>query len=155
MQTHYGLSQTAYGLVIGFNALFVAAGSMLALKFHPLKRAAAVGAVIVIAGIGGQAAALVTVHSIWLFEALMVVALFGLGLIFSTTNTLAMNEGRQRAGEASAILGVAGYVVGAIVSPLVGLGDILRSTAIVYAALGVLIFIFSRASAALAPDLDK
>ena len=105
---------------------------MLALKFHPLKRAAAVGAVVVLVGMGGQAVALVTVHSIWLFEALMVVALFGLGLIFSTTNTLAMNEGRQRAGEASAILGVAGYVVGAIVSPLVGLGDMLRSTAIVY-----------------------
>ena len=155
LQRHYGLSQTVYGLIIGFNALFVAAGSMLALKFHPLKRAAAVGAVVVLVGMGGQAVALVTVHSIWLFEALMVVALFGLGLIFSTTNTLAMNEGRQRAGEASAILGVAGYVVGAIVSPLVGLGDMLRSTAIVYIILAVLIFISSRASAALAPDLDK
>lgn len=155
LQTHYGLSQTAYGLVIGFNAIFVAAGSMIALRFHPLKNAATVGAYIVLGGILAQAVALWTVHSIWLFEGLMVVSLFGLGLIFSTTNTLAMNEGRTNAGEASAILGVAGYVVGALVSPLVGLGNILHSTAIVYAVLAIAVFIFSRASSSLAPDLGK
>ncbi|MBD5345971.1 MAG: multidrug effflux MFS transporter [Bacteroides sp.] len=155
LQTHYGLSQTAYGLVVGFNAIFVAAGSMAALRFHPLKKAAAIGAIIVVVGFAGEAVALWTIHSLWLFEVLMVVGMFGLGLIFSTTNTLAMNEGRKSAGEASAILGVAGYVVGAIVSPLVGLGNILHSTAIAYVLISLLIFVFSRASAALAPDLDK
>lgn len=39
LQRDYGLTQTGYGLVIGFNALFVAAGSMLALKFRPFKKA--------------------------------------------------------------------------------------------------------------------
>lgn len=155
LQNHYGLSQTVYGLVIGGNALFVALGSILALKFHPLKKAATIGSIILATGIAAQAVALYTIHSIWIFEICMIVALFGLGLIFSTTNTLAMNEGRARAGEASAILGVAGYVVGAVVSPLVGVGYILHSTAIVFVVLTILIVICSLGSSRLAPDLGK
>ena len=92
----------------------------------PSEKAAVTGAGLLAAGVAAQAIALWHVHSLWLFEACMCVSLLGLGLIFSTTNTLAMNEGRQHAGEASAVLGVAGYAVGAVVSPLVGMGDILH-----------------------------
>ena len=84
----------------------------------------------------------------------MCVMLFGLGLIFSTTNSLAMNEGRVRAGEASSILGISGYVVGAIVAPLVGVGNVLHSTAIVFLCLGAAVMVFSLASRRLSPDLD-
>lgn len=112
LQTHYGLSATVYGLIIGFNAIFVAAGSMIALKFHPLKKAARLGAWLLLGGVAAQAITLYTIHSIWVFEATMVVMLFALGLIFSTTNTLAMNEGRMQAGEASSVLGVSGYITG-------------------------------------------
>lgn len=154
LQTHYGLSQTVYGLVIGFNALFMAVGSMLAIKFHPLKKAARLGAWIMLAGVTLQAVALYNIHNIWIFEGAMVVILFSLGLIFSTTNTLAMNEGRSQAGEASSILGIGGYIVGAVVSPLVGMGNILHSTALVYIALAIVIFICSQASSHLSPDLD-
>lgn len=155
LQTHYGLSQTYYGLVIGFNALFVATGSMIALRFHPLKKAAFIGSLILGAGIFGQAVALYTINSIWVFEGFMIVILFALGLIFSTTNTLAMNEGRSQAGEASSVLGISGYVFGAIVSPLVGIGDVLHSTAIVFVSLTVLVIICSFGSKAIAPDLNK
>lgn len=155
LQTHYGLSQTDYGLVIGFNTLFVAAGSMIALRFHPLKKADFIGSIILGAGIFGQAVALCTINSIWVFEGFMIVILFALGLIFSTTNTLAMNEGRSQAGEASSVLGISGYVFGAIVSPLVGIGDVLHSTAIVFVCLTVLVIICSCGSKAIAPDLNK
>ena len=155
LQTHYGLSQTAYGFVIGFNALFVAAGSMIALKFNPLKRAARTGALILVAGVTGEAFALYLIHNIWIYELFMIIILFAVGMIFTTANTLAMNEGRQQAGEASSLLGTAGYVVGAIVSPLVGMGDIMHSTAIVYVAVLIVIMICSQASKALAPDLGN
>lgn len=154
LQKHYGLSQTAYGLVIGFNAIFVAAGSMIALKFHPLKKAATIGCFILLAGTAAEAFALWSIHSIWIFEIFAIVMLFGLGLIFSTTNTLAMNEGRSAAGEASSILGIAGYVVGATVSPLVGMGNILHSTAIAFVVLALLTAIFARLSYRIAPDLN-
>lgn len=155
LQTHYGLSQTVYGLVIGFNAIFVAAGSMAALKFKLLKRAAVVGAWVTVAGICAQAVALWTIHSIWVFEACMIVALFGLGNIFTASNTLAMNEGRNEAGEASSILGVAGYIVGAIVTPLVGLGNILHSSAIIFAILAAVILLFAQLSGSLKADLEE
>lgn len=154
-QTHYGLSQTDYGLVIGFNALFVAAGSMIALRFHPLKKAAFIGSIILGAGILCQAVALYTINSIWVFEGFMIVILFALGLIFSTTNTLAMNEGRSQAGEASSVLGISGYVFGAIVSPLVGIGDVFHSTVVVFVSLTILVIICSFGSKAIAPDLNK
>lgn len=155
LQTTYGLSQTVYGLVIGFNALFVAAGSMIALKFHPLKRAASYGCVILLGGVVGEAIALFSIHSLWVFEIFVVIMMLGLGLIFSTTNTLAMNEGRNDAGEASSVLGISGYVVGAFVSPLVGLGNILHSTAIAFVALAVLIAVFSILSSKISPDLNQ
>ena len=155
LQTHYGLSQTYYGLVIGFNALFVATGSMMALRFHPLKKAAFIGSLILGGGILGQAVALYTINSIWVFEGFMIVILFALGLIFSTTNTLAMNEGRSQAGEASSVLGISGYVFGAIVSPLVGIGDVFHSTVVVFVSLTILVIICSFGSKAIAPDLNK
>lgn len=153
LQTHYGLSQTMYGLVIGGNALFVAGGSMLALKFHPLKRAAGVGAWVMTAGVAGDTVVLFAGSGLLWFEVFAVIILFGLGLIFSTTNTLAMNEGRMQAGEASSVLGVSGYVVGAIVSPLVGMGNVMKSTGIVYVVLAILVCVAAYASSRIAPDL--
>lgn len=155
LQHNYGLSQTQYGLLIGFNAIFAAAGSMLALKFKLLKKAASVGCLVLLGGTVGEAIVLWHVHNLIVFDLFAVIMLFGLGLIFSTTNTLAMNEGRQQAGEASSILGISGYVVGAAVSPLVGLGNILHSTAIAFVVLAVLIAIVGNASRKLAPDLEK
>lgn len=153
LQHTYALSQTAYGLIIGFNALFMAAGSMIALKFHPLKNAASVGCLVLIAGTAGEAIALYCIHSLIVFEIFAVIIMFGLGLIFSTTNTLAMNEGRMQAGEASSILGISGYIVGAIVSPLVGLGNILHSTALTFIVLTILTSVMAYFSQKIAPDL--
>lgn len=155
LQNHYGFSQTMYGVVIGINALFVMASSLIALRFHPLKKSATAGALILLAGTVAESIALYTVNSFWLFEICIVVMIFGLGMIFTTTNTLAMNEGRNRAGEASSLLGVAGYIFGAIVSPLVGLGNILHSTAIAYIVLTTLVLICAWFSRKLAPDLNK
>lgn len=154
IQDHYGLSQTGYGLVIGFNALFAAAGSMLALRFKPLKQASLVGSWILCAGVIGEAVALYTIHSLIVFEVFMIVIVFALGLIFTTANTLAMNEGRANAGEASSILGISGYIVGAVVSPLVGLGDVLHSTAVTFLVLAAIIFIFSRMVRKLPADIE-
>lgn len=155
LQTHYGMSQTVYGLVIGANSLFVVAGASIAVRFKPLKKAATVGALLILVGCIGQGVALWTVKSLVLFEVCMGVILLGLGLVFTTTNTLAMNEGRRSAGEASALLGVAGYIVGGIASPLVGLGNVLHSTAIAFVVLAVSIAVSAYFSMKIAPDLDS
>lgn len=111
------------------------------------------GAALVLIGCVAQAYALWHIKSIVGFEVCMCVILLGLGFIFTTTNTLAMNEGREHAGEASALLGIMGYIVGGIVSPLVGIGEVLHSTAIVFVALGILIAISALLTRRLTPEM--
>lgn len=154
LEEQYGFSQTRYGIIIGLNAIAVASGSMLALKFHPFKKAVPVAALILLPAVGFGAYALWRIHSFVIFEICAVVMLFAQGMIFSVSNTLAMNEGRKQAGEASALLGVAGYVVGAVVAPLAGIGNVLHSTAIVFLCLLVGILLFSWFTYRLAPDLE-
>lgn len=154
VQNHYHFSATGYGIMVGVNALFIAAGSILSLRFHPYKRAALIGAVILATGTALETIALFTIHNVWVYDVLMAVELFAVGMVISTANTLAMNEGRARSGEASAVLGVSGYIVGAIASPLVGLGDILHSTAYVNIALTCLVMVFAIASSRLPADLE-
>lgn len=153
-QDHYGYTQLEFGLFMGFNALFVATGSMMALKFKPLKRAAIVGARALLAIVTIQAICFFTVDNVWVYEGLNLPMLFCLGMMFTVGNTLAMNEGRGAAGDASALIGLAGYIFGAIVSPLVGLGNQLHSTAITLISLAIITSVFARLSRAIPADLN-
>ncbi|MEZ3550696.1 MAG: multidrug effflux MFS transporter [Muribaculaceae bacterium] len=154
IQDHYGFDQLQFGLFMGFNALFAAAGSMFSLRFKPLKKAAVVAGVGLAFSVAIQVLCFYRVNDIWVYDALNLPMLFSLGMIFSVSNTLAMNEGRQYAGDASAFIGVAGYVFGAVVSPLVGIGNQMHSTALVLAGLTVITLIFSYLTNRLPADLD-
>lgn len=153
IQDHYGFNQLQFGLFMGFNALFVAIGATTALHFKPLKKAALFGgrALVLVAAV--QFACFYLVDSVWVYEALNLPMLFCLGMLFTVGNTLAMNEGRDCAGDASALIGLMGYVFGATVSPLVGLGDTLHSTAIAILVLSVIVLVFTRMTRVLPADL--
>ena len=154
-ETHFGYSQTVFGLFMGGNALLVAAGSMVALKFNPLKNAAMVGAVGLLVFSCAEAAALWFLpDKFLLFELLLLPILFCSGMIFTVGNTLAMNEGRATAGDASSLLGIVGYIFGAAVAPLMGQGNILHATAIAFVVLPVLVLIMAILSTRLASDLN-
>ena len=154
IQTHYGYNQMQFGLFMGFNALFAAAGAMLALKFKPLKKGAVFAGRTLFLITIGQFICLYTVHSVWIYEAWNVAMILCMGMLFTVANTLAMNEGRNYAGDASALVGFIGYVFGALVSPLVGIGNILHSTAITLLALSFVTLIFTRMANVLPPDLE-
>ena len=154
IQDHYHYTQLQFGLFMGFNALFVAAGAMTALKFKPLKRAATFSGRLLFLIAIGQFICLYLVDSVWVYEAWNVATIFFMGMLFTVANTLAMNEGRDCAGDASALVGFVGYVFGAIASPLVGLGDILHSTAIVLLVMAFITLIFTRMAKVLPPDLE-
>lgn len=141
IQTHYHFSQTQFGLIVGGNALLVAVGSMAALKFKQLVRAGFVGALGLVATVAALVFVLFVVDRFIAYELLLLPMMFFLGMIFTAGNTLAMNEGRSNAGAASAIVGMAGYVFGATVSPLVGIGDILHSTAIVLTVVAAIVLV--------------
>lgn len=152
MQDHFGWSELHFGLFMGFNALFVAIGAMMALKFTILKKAAYMGAWMLMISATVQAAVLFLLNDFWAYELMMLPMVFSMGMIFTVGNTLAMNEGRDNAGGASALLGITGYVFGAIVAPLVGLGNIMHSTAIAFLVLAALTLLFAYFSERLAPD---
>lgn len=154
IQTHYGYSELQFGLFMGFNAIFIAIGAMLALKFRPLKKAAVFSGVTLFFVSIGQAICLYTVNNVWIYDAWNVLLMFCMGMLFTVANTLAMNEGRACAGDASALLGFVGYVFGGIASPLVGLGNILHSEAITLVGYAVLVLIFTLLARVLPPDLE-
>ena len=64
------------------------------------------------------------------YELAMLLIVGGLGLVFSSSTTLAMDEGPQSPGSASAIFGAVGFLFGGIVSPLVGIGEIIQTSSI-------------------------
>lgn len=154
-QDHFGYTQTQFGLWMGLNAVFVAVGAMLALRFSLLKKAAVAGAAMLVTVIAVQFAQMWLIPHFWLYQLLNMLMMFALGMVFTTSNTLAMNEGRQYAGEASAVLGVFGYVFGATVSPLVGIGNIFHATAIAMAVMTLLIVVFALLSRRLPADLNQ
>lgn len=155
IQDHYHFNQLQFGLFMGVNALAVAGGASFALRFKPLKRAAVVAAWCLAAVVAAQWVCFYKVDSVWVYDALNIPMLFCLGMIFTVGNTLAMNEGRQYAGDASALIGLAGYLFGAVVSPLVGLGDILHSTPVCLAILTAIVVFSAHMSRELPADLTN
>lgn len=155
IQDHYHFSQLQFGLFMGVNALFVAIGASIALKFKPLKKAAVVAAWGLAMIIAIQYVCYYKIDNVWIYDALNLPMLFFLGMIFTVGNTLAMNEGRNCAGDASALIGLVGYIFGAAVSPLVGLGDILHSTPLCMVILTALVLVSAHASRVLPADLES
>ncbi len=153
IQDHYHFTQLQFGLFMGVNALAVAAGASFAVRFRPLKRAAVIGAWGLAVIIAAQWVCFYKVDNVWVYDALNIPMLFCLGMLFTVGNTLAMNEGRSCAGDASALIGFIGYVFGAVVSPLVGLGDILHSTPLCMGVLTVIVVISAHMSRVLPADL--
>lgn len=130
IEEHYGFTPGQFGLIFGGNAIAIVLGSMLSIRFGTMKRAAVIGTAGMTFFAVAEGVAISLVDSFPVFESLILPMLFCSGMVFSSANTLAMSEGAQYAGSASALLGLSGYVFGCVVSPLVGLGDILTSTSI-------------------------
>ena len=94
------------------------------------------------------------IDDFWAYEFVLLPMLFSLGMIFTVGNTLAMNEGRTNAGGASALVGLSGYIFGATVAPLVGIGNILHSTAIVFGIMASMTLALAYATKRISPYPD-
>ncbi|MCM1140419.1 MAG: multidrug effflux MFS transporter [Muribaculum sp.] len=154
MQEHYGFSSLTFGLIFGGNALAIGIGSVCAMRFKVLKQGLVIGTI----GMFGFAVfcAIVMFNSdnFLLYELSAVPMLLFSGMIFSSANTLAMDVGRTEAGTASAILSIIKYLLAGIVSPLVGLGSLMHTTAIVFVVVGLAALAFVYPAIRLAPLAD-
>lgn len=128
IQDCFGYSELVFAVIFGINALGIGIGSALSLKFRQMANAALFGASGITVVSLSQIACHYVSESFVPFELLTFVMLVCVGFIFTAATTLAMDEGRQYVGAASAIFGAMGFLAGGIVSPLVGIGDIMLTT---------------------------
>lgn len=134
MQEHYGLSPLSFSLCFGINAIAMVISSAISIKLPTMERALHIG----IRGMLSVSALFVVLMPLgcnfWIYELLIFALLSMIGMVFTASNTLAMECERRNAGIASAILGASGFAFGGIVSPLVSLGDMMTTTGILFIA---------------------
>ena len=137
LQSFYGLSAFAFSLCFGDNGAALVIGSNIGGKL-PNRTALSLGV------LGFFVAALYTIvllliQPYWFFvEIGFFSMLLMMGLTFPAISSLAMESERQYAGSASALLGFSPFFLGGVVSPLVGMGNIFYSTAVVIFICGLL-----------------
>lgn len=125
VQDIFGFSELQFSLVFAVNAIALAAGSALSLRFNAMSKAALYGSVIgALPAVAGAMATLSGLSGFIIYEIPTFVMLFGIGLVLTGSTSHAMNLGRSCAGAASAVIGGIGYIAGGLVSPLVSFGNI-------------------------------
>ncbi|MDE7397697.1 MAG: multidrug effflux MFS transporter [Muribaculum sp.] len=154
IQTHYGYSAMTFGLIFGGNALAMSIGSSLALRFKVIKQGMIAGCIGMFVFAVAEAVVMWHEAPFLYYELCAVPMLLFSGMIFSSANTLSMEVGRDEAGTASAILSVVKYVFAAVVSPLVGLGDMFHSAAIAFVAVTSVALFLAWIASRLAPLAD-
>lgn len=124
-QVMMGLSTPVYGVLFAINALALAAVSSVSAKLAhrvvPL-RLVTVGTVsMLVAALAFAALVLAEVPALWLAVPLFVLV-SSLGLVLGNATALALGAVPHAAGRGSAVIGALQFGLGAIFSPLVGLG---------------------------------
>lgn len=72
-----------------------------------------------------------TLKSFWSYEVSIWFKLLAMGFVFTGATMVAMDKGHDHIGAASATVGASGFIMGGLVSPLVGIGDVLIASPVV------------------------
>lgn len=132
IQEHYGFSPFAFSLFFAANAVAIGTGAALSVKFKRQENCVLASCAGMLVCSVALLAALLAGAGVWMFEALLFVMLFMMGLSFTASTALAMDAVRGQAGTGSALLGASGFLFGSIVSPIVGMGNILVTSGITF-----------------------
>jgi len=132
IQQHYGYSPFAFSVWFAINAVALIMASFVSIKFKKPEQAMLTGAVgtVILAVI--ELFVLMNDQPFWMYESLIFLLLFTVGLTLPSSTTLAMESERKHAGSASALLGAGVFIMAGIVSPLVGIGNMLVTTGCVF-----------------------
>lgn len=128
LQNDFGLSELMFGIVFAINSLAIGSGSMISLKFKNLSFAIKCGSSALLACSIALFINYLIDGGLCGYEIFVFLTLFCVGMLFPSTTTMAMSEGKNIIGWASAIVGATGFFFGGLVTPLVGMGDIQTST---------------------------
>lgn len=130
IQEHFGFSPLVYSLCFAINAAAIGAGSLLSMKFNQPKYSIMVGSSgLLIFALATAFCLYFELPFVW-FESSLMFLLLCIGLVLPAATALAMDAERDNAGAASAVIGSLTFFAGSICTPLVGMGNLLHSTAI-------------------------
>ncbi|WJE16473.1 Bcr/CflA family efflux MFS transporter [Halobacillus sp. ACCC02827] len=148
----YGVSPQVFSVLFGINGLAIITGSFLIGRLGGIIHERSLLRTAVIIAVTATAFLLVmTVMEGPLYSIVIPIFIYmtAMGMVLTSTFTLAMEHQGHRAGSASAVLGMLPLLFGAIVSPLVGLNE---TTAV---PMGTILFTTSSIGAALFFTLTK
>jgi len=143
VQDHYGYSALAYSIAFAVNGIAIGAGAACSVRFRTPQRCINVSCAGMLAFSALMAIVLWFNGNFWIYETVLCFLLFFMGLTFTASTTLALDSEREEAGTGSALFGAVGFVAGGVVSPLVGMGNMLHSTAIVMLTGAILATVFA------------
>lgn len=132
IQQHYGYSPFAFSVCFSVNAIAIGGAAAFSVKFRRPANGTLIGCMGMLIFSLLECAALALGCSFWIYELLLLAVLFMMGMTFTISTALAMECERDNAGTASALLGAVCFSFGGIVSPLVGIGNILVSTGVIF-----------------------
>ncbi|MDE6753599.1 MAG: multidrug effflux MFS transporter [Muribaculaceae bacterium] len=131
VQNHFGFNELQFSLVFALNAFGSIIGSVLALRFKEMKNAAFFAMCGITIATGLQFVFYFLTDTFVVYEGFTFLTLLFLGFMFPSVTSLTMEEGKEAVGSASAVLGSVGYLSGGLISPLVGIGNIVFTSALV------------------------
>ena len=124
-QVMIGFNEVQYGIAFGTNAIGLAAVSAVSARLvaaHSVRRLAGTGLALCLAAVIAIVVIVASGAPVWLLVFPLWVAVASLGLVFGNATALALGGVAGVAGSASAVLGALQFGLGALVSPLVGIG---------------------------------
>lgn len=146
IQQHYGFSPFAFSVIFGLNALVFGVAAACLMKFKTPELCTHTASVGLVVASVLMLIAMLSGASFAAYEALVVVLLACKRLCFTSTVAMAMNEEHNNAGAASALVGAMIFLFGGVVSPLVGMGDIVVTTSIIFVVCAAFSLLFDRLS---------
>jgi DHA1 family bicyclomycin/chloramphenicol resistance-like MFS transporter len=134
-QEHYGVSPIAYSIIFAVNAVSLMIGNLLSARLKRVLNYAVAGMLVfsLFTGISLLLDLPIVVLCLTLFLTLLCT-----GAIFPVSTNLALDLEKKYKGTASAVLGASTFLIGGIVMPLAGIGNILHSTSYVMIGCAVL-----------------
>jgi DHA1 family bicyclomycin/chloramphenicol resistance-like MFS transporter len=124
-QVMMGFTEVQYGIAFAANALGLAAMSAVSARLagrRSVRAPAGTGLALCLSATVAIAIIVLTGAPAWLLMFPLWVAVASLGLVFGNATALALGAVTRAAGSASAVLGALQFGLGAVVSPLVGIG---------------------------------
>lgn len=124
-QVMMSFTRVQYGIAFGINAVGLAAMGAVAAKLsttRSIRAMAATGLGLCLAATATIGVLIVCAAPAWTIAIPLFCSVASLGLVFGNTTALALGAAKRASGSASAVLGALQFGLGALVSPLVGVG---------------------------------